>query len=131
WKTVKKGLSAGRVQTVALRLLVEREREIRAFKAVEYWTIGADLEKSDQRFSARLHQIAGKKPEIGTADDAQKIVDAVRKIAADLRTSANGAIDDVADAIGVFPITEVKRRARRKNPQAPFTTSTLQQEAAK
>ena len=64
WKTVKKGLSAGRVQTVALRMLVEREREIRAFKPVEYWTIAAELEKADQRFTARLHQIDGKKPEI-------------------------------------------------------------------
>jgi DNA topoisomerase-1 len=131
WKTVKKGLSAGRVQTVALRLLVEREREIRAFTPVEYWTIGADLEKDDQRFSARLHQIAGKKPEISTAQDAARIVESVRKAAADLRSAMNGSAGDVADAIGVFPITEVKRRARRKNPQAPFTTSTLQQEAAK
>ncbi len=55
WKTVKKGLSAGRVQTVALRLLVEREREIRAFTPIEYWTIAADLDKDGQRFSARLH----------------------------------------------------------------------------
>jgi DNA topoisomerase-1 len=59
WKTVKKGLSAGRVQTVALRLIVEREREIRAFKPVEYWTIEAVLEKDGQQFTAKLHQIDG------------------------------------------------------------------------
>src|SRR5262249_3808764 len=64
WKTVKKGLSAGRVQTVALRLIVEREREIRAFKPVEYWTIDAQLEKAAQKFIAKLHQVDGKKPEI-------------------------------------------------------------------
>src|ERR687889_2750700 len=64
WKTVKKGLSAGRVQTVALRLIVEREREIRAFKSVEYWSITAQLEKDDQQFTARLHQLDGKKAEI-------------------------------------------------------------------
>ncbi len=131
WKTVKKGLSAGRVQTVALRLLVEREREIRAFKAVEYWTVGAELQKEGQKFTARLHQIAGKKPEIHNEQEATSIVDTVRAVAAELRGAMNGASDDVADAIGVFPVTEVKRRARRKNPQAPFTTSTLQQEAAK
>ena len=59
WKTVKKGISAGRVQTVALRLIVEREREIRAFKPVEYWTVEALLEKAGQRFRATLHQIDG------------------------------------------------------------------------
>ena len=112
WKTVKKGLSAGRVQTVSLRLIVERETAIKAFKPVEYWTIEALLEKSGQQFSARLHQVGGKKPEIGNERDARAIVDAVRP----RRT---------------FEITEIKRRERRKNPQAPFTTSTLQQEAAK
>src|SRR5689334_9208045 len=66
WKTVKKGLSAGRVQTVALRLIVEREREIRAFKPVEYWTIAALLAKNGQEFTAKLHQIDGKKAEIST-----------------------------------------------------------------
>src|SRR5207253_4489196 len=59
WKTVKKGLSAGRVQTVALRLIVEREREIRAFKPVEYWTVEALLEKDSQQFTAKLHHIDG------------------------------------------------------------------------
>jgi DNA topoisomerase-1 len=112
WKTVKKGASAGRVQTVALRLIVEREREIRAFKPVEYWTIAALLEKSRQEFTAKLHHIDGKKPEISNATEAQRILD-------DLKGTKT------------FPITEVKRRERRKNPYAPFTTSTLQQEAAK
>src|SRR5579884_2259664 len=112
WKTVKKGLSAGRVQTVALRLIVEREREIRAFKPVEYWTIEALLEKAGQQFTAKLHQIDGKKPEINNEADAQHILD-------DLRGRK------------MFDVTEVKRRERRKNPAAPFTTSTLQQEAAK
>jgi DNA topoisomerase-1 len=112
WKTVKKGLSAGRVQTVALRLIVERERAIKAFKPVEYWTIEALLDKDGHRFSARLHQVDGKKPEIGSAKAADTIVEAVR-------------------TRKEFTITELKRRERRKNPQAPFTTSTLQQEAAK
>ncbi|HSQ29276.1 MAG TPA: type I DNA topoisomerase [Gemmatimonadaceae bacterium] len=112
WKTVKKGLSAGRVQTVALRLIVEREREIRAFKPVEYWTIEALLEKDNQQFTAKLHHIDGKKAEISNQAEAQRI------------------LDDL-EGRRTFDVTEVKRRERRKNPSAPFTTSTLQQEAAK
>src|SRR5438876_3523243 len=97
WKTVKKGISAGRVQTVALRLLVERERDIRAFKAVEYWTIEALLEENGQQFTAKLHLLDGKKPVIGNATDAQAIV------------------NDLARR-KMFTVTEVKRRERRKNP---------------
>jgi DNA topoisomerase I len=130
WKTVKKGLSAGRVQTVALRLLVEREREIRAFKPVEYWTVAAQLEHDSQRFTAKLHQIDGKKPEIGTGADATRIVSEVTERAAAVKAAMNGKATDVP-GIGVFEVTDVKRRERRKNPSAPFTTSTLQQEAAK
>ncbi len=112
WKTVKKGLSAGRVQTVALRIIVEREREIRAFTPVEYWTIAADLQKGAQAFMAKLHQVDGKKPELPSGIDAERILK-------DLKGRKE------------FTVTEVKRRERRKNPAAPFTTSTLQQEAAK
>jgi len=112
WKTVKKGLSAGRVQTVALRLIVERERDIRAFKPVEYWSIEALLEKDGQRFTAKLHQLDGKKPEIGSEKTA-------RAILADLENRKT------------FTVTDVRRRERRKNSSAPFTTSTMQQEAAK
>jgi len=112
WKTVKKGLSAGRVQTVALRIIVEREREIRAFKPVEYWSVSADLQKGAQQFVAKLHQIDGKKPEIHNSAEADTILEALK-------------------GIKQFPVTEVKRREKRKNPSAPFTTSTLQQEAAK
>jgi len=112
WKTVKKGISAGRVQTVALRLIVEREREIRAFNPVEYWTVEALLEKSGTTFTAKLHHIDGKKPEIHHQAEAERIL-------ADLKGRKT------------FGVTDVKRRERRKNPSAPFTTSTLQQEAAK
>jgi DNA topoisomerase-1 len=130
WKTVKKGISAGRVQTVALRLIVEREREIRAFKPVEYWTIEAQLEKGEQKFTAKLHHLDGKKPEIGKEADAREIVTEVERIAsAVVRDSGLGP--RASALIGAFPITEVKRRERRKNPSAPFTTSTLQQEGAK
>ena len=112
WKTVKKGLSAGRVQTVALRLLVEREREIRAFVAREYWSIAAKLEHDGQEFTAKLHHVDGEKPDIPNEAAAQRIL-------ADLKGRTH------------FDVTDLKRRERRKNPEAPFKTSTLQQEAAK
>ncbi len=112
WKTVKKGISAGRVQTVALRLLVEREREIKAFNPVEYWTIAATLEKDGKEFTARLHHIDDKKATIPDQAAADRI------------------LSDLS-AVKSFEVTEVKRRERRKNAAAPFTTSTLQQEAAK
>jgi DNA topoisomerase-1 len=128
WKVVKKGLSAGRVQTVALRLIVERERDIRAFKPQEYWSINAELEKEGQRFSARLHAIDDHKLAVHDAASANGIVDDVKRAAERLgREVGAGA----RGPLGVFPLTDVKRRERRKNPAAPFTTSTLQQEAAK
>ena len=112
WRTVKKGISAGRVQTVALRLLVEREREIRAFKPVEYWTIEALLEEDGQQFTAKLHLLDGRKPVINNEREAKSILDALK-------------------SRKTFQVTEIKRRERRKNPAPPFTTSTLQQDAAK
>ena len=132
WKTVKKGLSAGRVQTVALRLIVEREREIRAFKPVEYWTVEAHLEKKKQRFIARLHQIDGKKPEISSAAQARDILSGI--LGRDIPLgdpNADGGLGPIKVSNRTFTVTDVRRRERRKNPSAPFTTSTLQQEAAK
>jgi DNA topoisomerase I len=111
WKSIKTGLSAGRVQTVALRLIVEREREIRAFTPQEYWTIEALCAKDNQTFEAALHKVGGHKPELTTEADARAVVDAVRP--------------------QPFIVSKVEKRNRKKNPGAPFTTSTLQQEAAK
>lgn len=111
WRPIRPGLSAGRVQTVALRVICEREDEIRAFIQEEYWSITAHLEREAQGFPAKLHQIDGKSFTLENEDAATGVVT---------------AIDGVP-----FVVTEVKRRERRKNPAAPFTTSTLQQEAAK
>jgi DNA topoisomerase I len=111
WKPIRPGLSAGRVQTVALRLICEREDEIRAFVQQEYWSITAHLERSDQPFDAKLHKIDGKAFTLESED------------------AAGAVVTDVSDV--PFEVTDVKRRERRKNPAAPFTTSTLQQEAAK
>jgi DNA topoisomerase I len=129
WKTVKKGLSAGRVQTVALRLIVEREREIRAFKPHEYWSIEALLEKDGSRFTARLHSADEKKVEITNEAQAKAIVEGVERIAQRIAREARSTLGP--DTNAAFPLSSVKRRERRKNPSAPFTTSTLQQEAAK
>jgi DNA topoisomerase-1 len=111
WRSIKTGLSAGRVQTVALRLIVEREREIRAFTPQEYWSIEALLAKDGQTFEAGLAKVDGHKPQLHSAEDAQAVVDAVRQLP--------------------FVVSKVEKRNRRKNPGAPFTTSTIQQEAAK
>jgi len=111
WKPIRPGLSAGRVQTVALRLICEREDEIRAFVQEEYWSITAHLERSEQPFDAKLHKIDNKAFTLGTEDAAAAVV-------ADIGETP-------------FEVSDVKRRERRKNPAAPFTTSTLQQEASK
>ncbi len=111
WKSIKTGLSAGRVQTVALRLICEREEEIRKFVPQEYWTIEADLEKDGQGFQARLHKLDGHKPEIKDEATARSIVADVLKLP--------------------FKVTSVEKGERRRPAPPPFRTSTLQQEAAK
>ncbi|MEO8199460.1 MAG: type I DNA topoisomerase [Gemmatimonadota bacterium] len=111
WKSIRTGLSAGRVQTVALRLIVEREREIRAFTAVEYWSIEALCAKDGQTFEASLHKIDGHKPVLQNQAEADQVV-------TDLKTMP-------------FVVSKVEKKQRKKRPGAPFTTSTLQQEAAK
>lgn len=111
WKPIRPGLSAGRVQTVALRLICEREDEIQAFQSVEYWSVTAQLGKDEHPFEARLQKIEGKAFALENEEQTRAVVDEVR------------GID--------FKVGAVKRRERRKNPAPPFTTSTLQQEAAK
>ncbi|MGH7546679.1 MAG: type I DNA topoisomerase [Gemmatimonadales bacterium] len=111
WKSIKTGLSAGRVQTVALRLICEREQEIRKFVPQEYWTIEADLEQDGQPFQARLHKLDGHKPEIKDEATAQAIVADARKLP--------------------FKVTALEKGERRRPAPPPFRTSTMQQEAAK
>ncbi|HSH45510.1 MAG TPA: DNA topoisomerase, partial [Longimicrobiales bacterium] len=111
WKPIRPGLSAGRVQTVALRLITEREDEIRAFEAREYWSITATLEADGQAFEAPLHRVDGEK---FTLDD---------------EAAASAVVDDVRGA--PFVVGALERKTRSKSPPPPFTTSTLQQEAAR
>ena len=117
WKKVRRGLSAGRVQSPALRMIVEREEEIEAFKPREYWTIEADLEKDGQGFVAKLTELHGKK--VTQFSVTQK--DPAHAIERELTAAANGRLT----------VGTVEKKQRRRNPSAPFTTSTLQQEASR
>ncbi len=115
WRKVKKGLSAGRVQSVALRLVVDREREIEAFRTEEYWTIEADLKRvkdtPDSSFTAVLSSYDGKKIPISDGTRANSIVDSVKN--------------------EKFIVGSVERKERKKNALPPYITSTLQQEASR
>jgi DNA topoisomerase I len=117
WKKVRRGLSAGRVQSPALRLIVEREDEITAFKAQEYWTIEALAEQSAQTFPARLAVFAGDKVEQFSFTNEASVRAAEQRI----RDTARGKLT----------VAKVDKKQRRRNPAAPFTTSTLQQEASR
>jgi len=111
WKKVRRGLSAGRVQSVAVRLVVEREREIKAFVPVEYWTLEAELEgKAPPSFRAKLARLDGKKAEVPDRATADALVAELKKQS--------------------YQVSSVERRERRRNAPAPFITSKLQQEAA-
>ena len=112
WRKVKGGLSAGRVQTAVLRLIVEREREIEAFVSEEYWTIDAKLKADRKSFDAKLFgTVDGNAIAISNSDDANKIV---------------AALDDA-----VYTVSDIKRGTRNRQPAPPFITSTLQQEASR
>ena len=117
WKKVQPGLSAGRVQSPALRMIVERELEIEAFKAREYWTIEADVSKNEQPFVSRLVSYKGEKVEQFSFENEAS----AREVEKTLLEAAGGE----------FKVLSVNKRQRRRNPTAPFTTSTLQQEASR
>jgi DNA topoisomerase-1 len=116
WRKIRRGLSAGRVQSPALRLIVERELEIEAFTAQEYWSVHLDSHKGRQKFGAKLFQYKGKKLDqfaIGTAAASEEVLAELKK-AGDTAT-----------------IEAVEKRKKTRSPAAPFTTSTMQQEAVR
>lgn len=115
WRKVQPGLSAGRVQSPALRLICEREEEIKAFKPQEYWTLDARAQKDVQSFGAKLTELDGQKVEQFTLTDAGGADAAKVRI--------------LAAAQGSLKVVAVDKKQRRRNPSPPFTTSTLQQEA--
>ena len=112
WKKVHRGLSAGRVQSVALRIVCEREREIQAFKSKEYWSVTLNLEGScEPKFQAKLLKIGNEKAEIGNKEEADTIL---------------------KDLDGLpLVLDSITKKERKRNPSAPFITSSLQQEASR
>lgn len=110
WRKVKKGLSAGRVQSVALKLICEREEEILAFEPVEYWTMDGDFKQDKLKIKGKLHSISGKKVEINNEKEAMEISEQIKKES--------------------YYVDKISKREKISQPRAPFTTSTLQQEAA-
>ncbi len=117
WRKVQRGLSAGRVQSPALRMIVEREEEIEAFIAREYWTVEAECAHPTQSFTAKLNKLDGKKFEQFTVTDGDTAEAARKRI--------------VSAANGVLQVTDVVSKERKRRPSPPFTTSTLQQEASR
>lgn len=111
WKKVKKGLSAGRVQSVAVKLIMDREHEIDAFDPEEYWSITVHLESGASTFEAKYYSLKGEKKELHTEEDVKLVMD---------------AMDNHS-----FIVQEIKEKERQRNPSPPFITSSMQQEAAR
>ncbi|MBY6275443.1 MAG: type I DNA topoisomerase [Symbiobacterium thermophilum] len=142
WRKVRRGLSAGRVQSVAVRLIVDREREIQAFQPEEYWTLDARLSTAfAQSFSARYWGMGEQKADLKTQDQVRAVV---HQVAGDRLPAGNAAVSgegtpgdpftEVLDLAGeglVLQVRSVKRREKKRNPAYPFTTSSLQQEASR
>lgn len=111
WKKIKRGLSAGRVQSVAVKMIIDRENEIRNFKPEEYWSIEAFFEKEKSKFTGKFYGVDGKKKELKNEKEVKEITSKLIE--------------------KKFTIDKVNRRERRRNPARPFITSSLQQEAAR
>ena len=110
WKKVKKGLSAGRVQSVALKLIIDRENEINAFKPEEYWTIDGTFKKGTRQFQASFYGMNGKKMKLATNDDVKNVLSHIEG-------------DE-------FTVESVEKKERKRNAPLPYTTSSMQQDAA-
>lgn len=111
WKKVKKGLSAGRVQSIAVRLILDREKEINKFEPEEYWSIDGEFVKGKSTFDASFFALNGKKFELKSEEDVQVVLKELKN--------------------NEFEVTDVTKKERKRNPAVPFTTSSLQQEAAR
>lgn len=111
WKKVKKGLSAGRVQSIALKIIIDRENEIRAFVPEEYWSIAGNFMKKRKKFKANFYGVDGKKEKLNNAEDVRAVTDRL----------------ETKD----YTVDKITKKERKRNPAKPFTTSGLQQEAAR
>ena len=111
WKKVKKGLSAGRVQSVAVKMIMDREKEIEKFTPEEYWSIETSFMKDKEIFEGSFYGVDNKKEELGSEDDVNKVLERIKG--------------------KKFNVDKVNKRERKRNPALPFTTSSIQQEAAR
>src|SRR5690625_2774965 len=111
WKKVRRGLSAGRVQSVAVKMIIDRENEIKNFKPEEYWSIESKFQKDKDKFDGSFYGVNGKKTELKNEEEVKKVINQIK--------------DEK------FKIEKVNRRERRRNPALSFTTSSLQQDAAR
>ena len=111
WKKIKKGLSAGRVQSIALKIIIDREQEIRKFIPEEYWSIDGNFKKKTKKFKANFWGIDGKKKKLSDAEAVKEIISKI-----------NGKD---------YEVTKVEKKERKRNPALPFTTSNMQQESAR
>ncbi|MDT2743515.1 type I DNA topoisomerase [Enterococcus asini] len=111
WRKVKKGLSAGRVQSIAVKMIIDREKEIRSFIPEEYWSIDGNFKKNSKKFKANFWGVDGKKKKLPHGESIKEITDRL--------------------ATKDFDVTKVEKKERKRNPAPPFTTSSLQQEAAR
>ena len=137
WKKIRAGLSAGRVQSPALRMVVEREEEIEQFKTREYWTVEADLERAGMEFTARLLRFDDNKVEQFTITEGER----AQQVAGILENNAAAQLSRLADGEarragsgqpkGALVVSKVERKQRKRQPAPPFITSTLQQEAVR
>src|SRR5699024_5632087 len=111
WRKVKKGLSAGRVQSIALKMIVDREKAIRVFKPEEYWSLDGNFQKGRKKFKANFWGVDGKKTKLPNAASVKEITDRLQS--------------------KEYEVKKVEKKERKRQAAAPFTTSSLQQEAAR
>ena len=133
WKKIRKGLSAGRVQSVAVKLIVEKEKTIKAFKPEESWKIGIELNYEKYKFRSFLSKINGKVKKLKSQEDVMKVLSTMYNSIEDIKTGENkrGFISLSKDEKLEFKLVDATKKDSKRSPKAPFTTSTLQQEAAR
>ena len=133
WKKIRKGLSAGRVQSVAVKLIVEKEREIKNFKPEESWKIGVELVAQTWNFNAQLVKIDGKNKKFSSKADVLKVLSTLISDIEKIQEGKNKKdfVELRYGSVGNFKVLDIQKKESKRKPWAPFTTSTLQQEASR
>lgn len=132
WTKIRRGLSAGRVQSVAVKLIVEKEKEIQKFVPQESWTLKTNLEYKNSSLACELIKDAGKSVELPTLADAESMVKTLTShMNPEIKTNEKtGSLIHTYTADSHFSLTDIGEKTTTRNPAAPFTTSTLQQAGA-